>query len=346
MNSTAKVYAPDLDILEQYDDFCSLSFGDLKKIKCRSKIVNLKNGRSPYKTVGHGYLFYFISGEFEIKLRSGSYFINSQADANLLRKAFNERNDILVISATRHSSILCVEKNALYDLLSNGNMGEYLVEDLTDVNDDIEKKDWMQVLLATKIFRKIPPQNIQKLFSLFVPQSIGRGIRVISEGEMGDQFYVIKSGSAKVIRKDSSGQEQEVARLNAGDYFGEESLVGETTRNATVTMLSDGELMCLDKNAFRELLQAPVLESISLSNINQWSKEAKDVVLIDVRLPMEYRMDKKAGSINIPLSELRNRIPKLEESARYVVACNDGYRNRLAAYLLNEAGLDAYILAS
>jgi rhodanese-related sulfurtransferase len=346
MNSVERIYTPELDLLEKYEDFASLSVSDLTNIRNKSGVINLKKGRSPFKAAGKNKLFYFISGELEVRLNDKTYFINSQSDEKALRKAFNERSDIVSISATRHSSILFVEKSALYDLLAFENMGEYSVEDLTADNGVAEGADWMQSMLTTKLFRKIPPQNIQKLFSSFKPKTIARGIRVVSEGERGDQFYVIKKGAATVSRKGAMGQEMEMATLKAGDYFGEEALVGETTRNAAVTMLSDGELMCLDKTTFQQLLQMPVLQNVSKINVDKWSGDNQEVVVIDVRLPIEFRHDRQEGRINIPLAELRNKIPALHEDARYVIACDDGPRSRLGAYLLNEAGLDAYILAS
>jgi len=346
MNKVERFYTPELDLLEKYEDFSSLSVSDLNNIRNSAGVINLKKGRSPLKAAGKNNLFYFISGELEVRLNNQTYLINSHSDEKTLRKAFNERSDILSISATRHSSVLFVEKSALYDLLAFENMGDYGVEDLTKDNGATEDADWMQSMLATKLFRKIPPQNIQKLFSSFRPKTIGKGIRVVSEGEQGDQFYVIKKGAATVSRKGAMGQDMEMATLKEGDFFGEEALVGETTRNAAVTMLSDGELMCLNKETFQQLLQAPVLQNISKINIDKWSGENQSVVVIDVRLPIEFRHDYEEGRINIPLSDLRNKIPALHEGARYVIACDDGPRSRLGAYLLNEAGLEAYILAS
>jgi len=346
MNKVDKFYTAELDLLGKYEDFSSLSDSDLNNIRNNSGVINIKKGRSPLKASGRDNLLYFISGELEVRLNNQTYLINSQSDEKTLRKAFNERSDILSISATRHSSVLFVEKGALYDLLAFENMGDYVVDDLTVDSGEAEGTDWMQLMLATKLFRKIPPQNIQKLFSSFRPKTIGRGIRVVSEGEQGDQFYVIKKGSATVSRKGAMGQDKEMATLKEGDYFGEEALVGETTRNASITMLSDGELMCLNKDTFQQLLQMPVLQNISKINVDKWSGESQSVVVIDVRLPIEFRHDHKEGRINIPLSDLRNKIPALHEDVKYVIACDDGPRSRLGAYLLNEAGLEAYVLAS
>ncbi len=51
-----------------------------------------------------------------------------------------------------------------------------------------------------------------------------------------------------------------LAELGVGDTFGEEALIAEAKRNATVTMITDGVLMRLNKKDFRELMNEPLLQ--------------------------------------------------------------------------------------
>jgi cAMP-dependent protein kinase regulator len=64
------------------------------------------------------------------------------------------------------------------------------------------------------------------------------GSRVVTQGDGGEdggkRFYVIRSGSADVLRRDRSGLERVVARLSLGSYFGELGLLTNQARNATV----------------------------------------------------------------------------------------------------------------
>ena len=346
MNNSMTVYIPEIELLKRYDDFSSFSTQDLEKLKRNSGILNLKKGKSLFRSTDKKTLLYLVSGEVEIKSKDKSYFVNTFSEKDDVRKALNQRDDILSIMTTRHSSILCVDKSEFYSLLSLQNMGEYLVEDLSDTACDATGFDWSEALLASKLFFKIPATHIQKLFGAFKSKRIARGVRVVSEGEKGDEFYVIKKGHALVSRRDAQGRNVDIANLKPGHYFGEEALVGETIRNASITMSTDGELMCLSKDDFKALLQEPVLKSVSPVHIDKWRNERKDVVLIDVRLPIEFRNEQINGGVNIPLQELRKRIPELDHNAYYVMMCDSGQRSRLGAYLLNEAGLNAYVLAS
>ena len=53
-----------------------------------------------------------------------------------------------------------------------------------------------------------------------------------------------------------------LAELKTGDSFGEEALISESTRNATITMITDGVLMKLAKDTFVELVKKPTLQSL------------------------------------------------------------------------------------
>jgi CRP-like cAMP-binding protein len=62
------------------------------------------------------------------------------------------------------------------------------------------------------------------------------GSRIVAQGEddADKRFYVIRSGSADVLRRDRAGLERVVARLSLGSYFGELGLLTNQARNATV----------------------------------------------------------------------------------------------------------------
>ena len=137
-----------------------------------------------------------------------------------------------------------------------------------------------------------------------------------------------------------------MARLGPGQFFGEEALIGETTRNATVTMETDGALMYLEKDEFKSLLEQPVMNRITEQDLDAMQADSTALVLLDVRLSGEFKHFHRENSINIPLNKLRQRCDNLDRSACYVVVDNAGPRAELGAYLLVKAGLQAYLLKS
>lgn len=199
--------------------------------------------------------------------------------------------------------------------------------------------DWMSGLFSSLLFTRVPPAHIRQLFTCFEALSVKAGEEIIKEGETGDYFYVISEGQAQV--KNVTGQVN--VKLDVGQYFGEEALVADTPRNATVTMLTNGLLMRLGKEDFTTLLHEPIQKTLTLE---EYTASHDQCVLLDVRIPLEYRWQHLEGSRNFPLSTLRDRLSELDAGTQYVVADNAGRRSQLAAYLLCQAGYDARILCS
>jgi CRP/FNR family transcriptional regulator, cyclic AMP receptor protein len=77
---------------------------------------------------------------------------------------------------------------------------------------------------------------------------VAAGKRLVSEGRFGYEFFVISNGTAEVMR-----DQQHIADLGPGDFFGEMALLGDTTRNADVVTSSPMTAMVMTDSAFRSL---------------------------------------------------------------------------------------------
>ena len=62
-----------------------------------------------------------------------------------------------------------------------------------------DDNDWMSSLLQSPLFSRLPPANIRQLFIRFSAQKVQADEIVIRQGERGDYFYVLESGSAMVM---------------------------------------------------------------------------------------------------------------------------------------------------
>src|SRR5215217_8107434 len=78
--------------------------------------------------------------------------------------------------------------------------------------------------------------------------SVPAGRVLAREGDLGDEFFVIESGTAEVTRGGAP-----VATLGAGDFFGETALIREERRTATVTATSPTVLILMTGSSFRSL---------------------------------------------------------------------------------------------
>jgi len=192
-------------------------------------------------------------------------------------------------------------------------------------------------------FSQLPPAHIDELLRRFERIESKKGDVVIREGAEGDFYFLIESGRCKVERM-IGGVSMLLAELKSGDAFGEEALVSDVKRNATVTMKTDGALLKLSKKDFVELLREPLLQRLSAEEAR--AKVAGGAQWIDVRYPSEYQYDKLPGAINIPLSEIRNAFGALDKGKEYVLYCQSGRRSAAAAFLMAQRGFRAFVLAA
>jgi len=195
--------------------------------------------------------------------------------------------------------------------------------------------------LKSGAFAQLPAAHINEMLRRFRRVPAKRGQVVVREGEDGDLYYVIESGKC-LVERNVGGVSMRLAELKSGDAFGEEALVANAKRNATVTMLAEGSLLCLSKEDFNELLRKPLLQAVDMEQARR--KVAGGGQWIDVRYPSEYQYDKLPGAINIPLSEVRNAVKVLDRAREYVLYCQSGRRSSAAAFLLAQRGFKAFVL--
>jgi rhodanese-related sulfurtransferase len=190
-------------------------------------------------------------------------------------------------------------------------------------------------------FSQLPPAHIDGLLRRFERIEAKKGEVIIREGAAGDYYYLVESGRCQVERM-VGGVNMTLAELKSGDTFGEEALVSEAKRNATVTMKTDGTLLRLSKQDFNALLREPLLRRINMEQARQ--KVLGGAEWIDVRYMSEYQYDKLPGAVNIPLSEIRNAFGALDINKEYVIYCQSGRRSSAAAFLLAQRGYKVYLL--
>lgn len=332
------------ELLARFSPFNTLTFEYLSKVIEKATIKQFEKGTIIFKRGRElKESYYLVSGH--IDLIDSQFRVNSVGTEDESNKiAINVKSPTDVSAVAKSDVIVLLVESDFSDLVmawseSGSDSATEKAEQDAEF-ESTEESDWMSSLLQSPLFNKIPPGNIRQLFLRFTSQKVVADEAIIKEGERGDMFYVLESGGAKVIDK----QGNILAALRPGDYFGEEALVGDTTRNATVQMLTPGKLMCLEKADFLTLLQEPVRRFITYDELVNTNQNQHAYQIIDVRLPIERRMQSVPNSRNIPLSQLRKNLSNLDLSFVYVVTDDAGRRSDVAAQLLNQAGYETFIL--
>ncbi|MFB3125308.1 MAG: cyclic nucleotide-binding domain-containing protein [Woeseiaceae bacterium] len=335
----------DIDLLKKFSPLDGLKRDNLAALARKVQVRELspqqlmfKEGDTERRTI------YVVSGSLEL--------IDDQGKVEEIIEGGSDiaRNPVAAIfprrvtgRARNRVQYISIDSDLLDVMLTWDQTGSYEVSELQGEAEDDGGEDWMTMLLQTKAFHKIPPANIQAIFMRMQQINYKAGDVVLKQGTEGDYFYVLTSGKCLVTRETPLNKDGiKLAELAVGDTFGEEALISDAKRNATVTMTTDGAIMRLGKEDFKRLLNEPMLDWISMA-------EAEDIIKgggkwLDVRLPSEFENDHLNGAINIPLYFIRLKMSTLDENTNYILCCDTGRRSSAGAYILSERGYKAYVL--
>ncbi|UTF60717.1 cyclic nucleotide-binding domain-containing protein [Gilvimarinus sp. DA14] len=245
-------------------------------------------------------------------------------------------------TAATDCAILRLRSEELDKLLTWSQVADYLHSVIARDRDMDEDVQWMMQVLHSNLFYKVPPLNVEEIFSEMTAQVVDAGEVIIRQGEIGDKCFFIKEGRAEVTRQGATGIEQ-VALIEAGRCFGEDALVNDAPRNATVSMLTDGVLMSLPKQGFFRLLRSAQVPSTTLSHLQQ--RDLTSSSIVDVRSDEEYALGHLPGAVNIPLHLLGIKSRLLRLGVDYICYCDTGRRSTAATHLLREQGFNVKVLA-
>ncbi len=172
---------------------------------------------------------------------------------DLLRKMAKEHL-VTIIIVTHDNRILDVA-DRIVNLVDGRIRSDVLVQEAAILS---------QMLVRCEVFKHMTPRGLAEMSDHLQSQRVPAGMTIIAEGEPGDKFYLIREGQVVVRR---GPEQKELARLNAGDYFGEMALLTGQPRNASVVTTENSLLYSLSQEQFRRAIsqQASFEEEIRTS---------------------------------------------------------------------------------
>jgi CRP-like cAMP-binding protein len=287
---------------------------------------------------------YLLAGEIELIVNQARTIIS--AAASQARQPIDPHQPRHFTAITKTPvQIVQIDRSLLDIFVSWDNRTGYSVKEINELTSNSDDNDWMTSILQTKIFQRVPPINIQIMFTKLQSIPVRKGEIIFRQDQEGDFFYLIKSGQCAVLRiRDPEEGLRLIAELGPGQGFGEEALLSEKPRNATIQMLSDGALLRLSRSDFNELLKTPVVKTVSYQNALELIEHG--AMWLDVRGNDEHAKGAIPDSIHIPLPMLRDCVNTLPTDHPFIVYCNNGQRSACAAYLLHVFGYEALVLDS
>ena len=285
------------------------------------------------------YANYLLEGSVEF-LWNGRFVRHLDAEQSTIKRALDGPGaKRYTVRARTWSLVLRIERTELERKLR--------LADLDPGTSDLEESDiareqpsnWMIRMLQSQRFANLPPQNIQRVFERMERVDVTANELIIRQGDPGGYYYVIEEGYCDVSREPAhGGREVHLSELGPGDGFGEEALVSDTPRNASVTMRSSGVLMRLDKESFVELIRNPLINKVSYPDARRMIDEG--AVWIDIRHRDQFAKGAFRSARNIPRAVIRVECRKLVKGRKYIVCGEDLGASAAAAFLLAERGYD------
>jgi subfamily B ATP-binding cassette protein HlyB/CyaB len=117
---------------------------------------------------------------------------------------------------------------------------------------DIEQR--RSILQMAGIFTLLGPEELEHLATCMTEVLLTTGETVFHQGDVGDAFFVVASGRARVVGRDSAGREVSLSVLRRGDHFGELALLLDVPRSATVRAAEDLVVLRLGREDFFNFL--------------------------------------------------------------------------------------------
>ncbi|XP_050087697.1 cGMP-dependent protein kinase 1 isoform X2 [Anopheles aquasalis] len=143
-----------------------------------------------------------------------------------------------------------------------------------------EREENVRFLSTVSVLKDLEIEKLHKISDLLKREFYATGSTIIQQGDPGDKFYIIRGGSVNVIKTDKRGNDRLVGTLQRGAYFGEQALLHEDRRLASIIANPPGtECLTLNRIAFNEFLGGlDTLREVKLSDTIPRSSTMTNIV--------------------------------------------------------------------
>ncbi|MDH5307914.1 MAG: cyclic nucleotide-binding domain-containing protein, partial [Myxococcales bacterium] len=116
-------------------------------------------------------------------------------------------------------------------------------------------QDALESLRNIGLFSSVKDEDLTSVASLLIERRFPKHKTIVEEGLPGDYMYIICEGRVSVSKLSDDGREKILEFLEAGDFFGEMSLLDNAPRSASVRALVETRVMALSRTDFLAVLR-------------------------------------------------------------------------------------------
>lgn len=165
-------------------------------------------------------------------------------------------------------------------------------------------KQTLDFLQKVPLFRRLPKDQLPFLAAACNHPTIRPRQVIIKQGEIGNEFFVVKTGEATVSVTNPDGTTKEVASLKGGDYFGELALLRDEPRAATVTAKTEMQVLSITREKFTGLCLSEKLRFVARKAVGGGGKRLVETKPPSSKTKQERELITKALKGNYNLREM------------------------------------------
>lgn len=133
---------------------------------------------------------------------------------------------------------------------------------------------------GVELFKNIETERLLAVAEIASDVDYKKGDVIAQEGEIGDSLFIIKTGSARVVKK-NEGKSFVLHILKPGQIFGEMGLFGNHEREAGAIAEEDCRLYMIKKSEFKKvLIDNPEITYNILEIFNDRLRECNRIILM------------------------------------------------------------------
>jgi cGMP-dependent protein kinase len=209
--------------------FNSLLTSEIPGIIQEFKLVELKSGLTLFEQNSPGLYFYLInSGKVQVSVNG--------SEKKTLKKGESFGELALLHESQRTATVKALEDSTFWRL--GRDVFRKAVESISKAK-IMENKLFVE---SVPLFQVLTQDQKNALLDVLVLQEFQDGERIVHEGDPGGMMFIVKNGAVSCFCKS-----KEVRKLLPGDYFGEQALLYNTNRTATVVAVGKTSVLSIGR---------------------------------------------------------------------------------------------------
>jgi transcriptional regulator with PAS, ATPase and Fis domain len=199
-------------------------------------------------------------------------------------------------------------------------------------------------LRRVAVLRRLPLGDLDRLVSRGRPLRFRAGERLIEEGHLGNEVFLIVEGRVAIHRELSRGEPRVIAVRGPGDWVGEMALIEDLPRSASVTAETDVGVLCIPKDAFLEVVTGHSAAAVDLLRAVIARLCESDTAQIEILEKKNQRLVKSNRQLSRENRRLRGELDERFSFENFVGSGRSAERVRRAGHLAARSDLPVLLL--